>query len=211
MAVDSKLGETKLGMGANGKHTNPMTNGATIPVVAEGTKRLKRASSLRESATSLPKVEHSLDEFIARANQTLVDVSAWGTADQQAKDADEKRREQDALRWKQAEAQMRDSAVREQSLRGQLDGLQGKLAEAEARVAVALSTASSASAMPAGTATVREQDRAIDVAQRTVGHLQARRARFADDPAFPGLVGGEGWWCAQQGHAEQAAHLSSPP
>src|SRR5690606_41736045 len=49
----------------------------------------------------------------------------------------EKRKEHDALRWKAAEQQMRESQAREESLRRQLDGLQGKLAEAEARAAVA--------------------------------------------------------------------------
>jgi hypothetical protein len=145
MAVDSKLGETKLGVvatnGANGAAVNgTQPNGAPTALpgqVAEGTKRTKRTSSLMKSASSLPKVEHSLDEFIARANQTLVDVSNWGTADQQAREQDEKRREVDALRWKQAESQMRESEVRESTLRRQLDGLQGKLAEAEARAAVA--------------------------------------------------------------------------
>jgi hypothetical protein len=142
MAVD-KLGETKLGIGANGANgTNgaARSNGAATPVVAEGTKRTKRTSSLMRSASSLPKVEHSLEEFIARANQTLVDVTGWGnTDDQAAREEDDKRREQDAQRWKQAEQQMRESQAREASLRRQLDGLQGKLAEAEARVAVALS------------------------------------------------------------------------
>ncbi|MBA3397606.1 MAG: hypothetical protein H0T89_33590 [Deltaproteobacteria bacterium] len=87
-----------------------------------------------KNASSLPTVEHSLEEFIAKANQTLVDVSGWGEDNKQV---DPARKEHDAQRWKQAEHQMRDSEVREQSLRRQLDGLQGKLAEAEARAAVA--------------------------------------------------------------------------
>jgi hypothetical protein len=154
MAVDSKLGETKLGVGANGATPPPPTN------VAEGSGlRAKRTSSLMRSASSLPKVEHSLDEFIARANQTLVDVSQWGTADQKVKEDEEKRREQDAMRWKAAEQQMRESDAREQSLRRQLDGLQGKLAEAEARAAVAMS-ASSSGGMSA--AAVAAHDRTID-------------------------------------------------
>lgn len=97
----------------------------------------KRPSSLMAQASSLPKVEHSLDEFIAKANQTLVDVSNWGAADAEAKAEDDKRREQDALRMRAAETQMKEGEVRETSLRRQLDGLQGKLAEAEARAAVA--------------------------------------------------------------------------
>ena len=139
MAVDSKLGETKLGMGTGNVPTTAQQV-ANAAATAEGSglnKRTKRTSSLMRQASALPKVEHSLDEFIARANQTLVDVSNWGTADQQAKEEEEKRRELDALRWKQAETQMKESDAREQSLRRQLDGLQGKLAEAEARAAVA--------------------------------------------------------------------------
>lgn len=162
MAVESKLGETKLGVGANGANgtSNGTSNGAATPVVAEGTMRTKRTSSLRRSATALPKVEHSLDEFIARANQTLVDVSGWGNADQKAREEDEKRREQDAQRWKQAEQQMRESEARESALRRQLDGLQGQLAEAEARVAVAMS-----GSFPAATPA---QDKALEDLRRQI-------------------------------------------
>jgi hypothetical protein len=117
MAVDSKNGE-------NG------TSAAS---------RRKRPSSLMSTASSLPSVESSLEEFIARANQTLVDASTWDQAEKVAKQEDDKRREADAQRWKAAEHQMRDSQTREQGLRHQLDGLQGKLAEAEARAAVATS------------------------------------------------------------------------
>ncbi|MEO8705920.1 MAG: hypothetical protein ABI867_38165 [Kofleriaceae bacterium] len=168
MAVDSKLGETKLGVGVNG------TNGAAAAAAtaaAQGTKRTQRTSSLMRSSASLPKVEHSLDEFIARANQTLVDVSSWGTADKDAKEADESRRQQDALRWKTAETQMRESEAREQSLRGQLDGLQGKLAEAAARVAVALSASGS---MPAMNTASIVQERAIEELRAQIAQAQTK-------------------------------------
>ena len=127
MAVDSKQG------------VNGSSNGKLLSKAGR-----KRPSSLMAQASSLPKVEHSLDEFIAKANQTLVDVSNWGAADAEAKAEDDKRREQDALRMRAAETQMKEGEVREQSLRRQLDGLQGKLAEAEARAAVAGSTMGSA-------------------------------------------------------------------
>jgi hypothetical protein len=140
MAVDSKQGTN----GTNG--TNGTTAPSSPPVTAAGTgsnpvarpsdaalPKRKRSSSLMKNASSLPTVEHSLEEFIAKANQTLVDVSSW----EEAKEQDAQRKEQDANRWKQAEVQMRESEAREQSLRRQLDGLQGKLAEAEARAAVA--------------------------------------------------------------------------
>lgn len=126
MAVDSK-------QGVNGSSNGKLSNGGR-----------RRPSSLMQTASSLPKVEHSLDEFIAKANQTLVDVSNWGAADAEAKAEDDKRREQDALRMRAAEQQMKEGEAREQSLRRQLDGLQGKLAEAEARAAVAGSTVGSA-------------------------------------------------------------------
>ena len=127
MAVDSKQG------------VNGSSNGKLLSKAGR-----KRPSSLMAQASSLPKVEHSLDEFIAKANQTLVDVSNWGAADAEAKAEDDKRREQDALRMRAAETQMKEGEVRETSLRRQLDGLQGKLAEAEARAAVAGSTIGSA-------------------------------------------------------------------
>jgi hypothetical protein len=105
----------------------------------------KRISSLMKQGSALPTVESSLDEFIAKANQTLVDVSSWEQQAKQAREEDAQRREQDAQRWKAAESQLRESEVRETSLRRQLDGLQGKLAEAEARVAIAISSAASGS------------------------------------------------------------------
>ena len=141
MAVDSKQGTN----GTNG--TNGTAATSSVPVTAQGTgatptirqsdagaPKRRRSSSLMKSSASLPTVEHSLEEFIAKANQTLVDVSTWG---EEAKEQDAQRKEQDAQRWKNAEVQMRESDAREQSLRRQLDGLQGKLAEAEARAAVA--------------------------------------------------------------------------
>jgi len=183
MAVDSKLGETKLGIGANGANgANGAVNGAStaVPQVAEGTKRTKRTSSLMRSASSLPKVEHSLDEFIARANQTLVDVSNWGTTDQVAKEEDEKRREQDALRWKQAETQMKESEARESSLRGQLDGLQGKLAEAEARAAVAMSSSSnSMKAVGAHDSTLDNLRKEIELAQQRMRSSEQKSQELA--------------------------------
>jgi hypothetical protein len=104
---------------------------------ANGRPRRKRPSALLQAASSLPSVETSLDEFIARANQTLADPSQWNVLEQEAKVQDEARREADSLRWKAAEHQLREGEAREAALRRQLDGLQGRLAEAEARAAVA--------------------------------------------------------------------------
>ena len=127
MAVETKQpgsNQTITGMGA-------VPNGA-----AAGPAKRKRPSSLLAVANTLPSVENSLEEFIAKANQTLVDVGNWGT-DKVKEQEDEKRKELDALRWKAAETQLRESEVRESTLRRQLDNLQGKLAETEARAAVA--------------------------------------------------------------------------
>ena len=145
MAVDStKQGGTAVpatGTPSAGTPSPTATLTGMPAVTANGTNRRKRPSSLLAQAVSLPSVESSLDEFIARANETLSDSSsafdAARTAEKELKQEDEKRKEADGLRWKAAEQQMRESHAREESLRRQLDGLQGKLAEAEARAAVA--------------------------------------------------------------------------
>ncbi len=133
MAVDSKQGGTNAPTGPG-----PAATLAGMPAVqANGAfNKRKRPSSLMAQASALPSVENSLDEFIAKANETLIDPSTFNT-DQVRRDEDDKRKEHDALRWKATEQQMLQSQAREDSLRRQLDGLQGKLAEAEARAAVA--------------------------------------------------------------------------
>jgi hypothetical protein len=158
MAVDSKQNGTTNGASANGARTKS---------------NRKRPSSLMAHASALPTVEHSLEEFIAKANQTLVDVSTWGNADAEAKAAEEARRQQDALRMKAAETQLREGEARETSLRRQLDGLQGKLAEAEARAAVASTTAGSA-ANDAALQQLREQIE-IAEAQRKAADLEKQQ------------------------------------
>ena len=131
MAVETNKSTIKV----NGAVPNVAANAAATGSSPD--LRRRRSSSLMKVANALPTVEHSLEEFIAKANQTLVDVEGWNSAEQAAKVEDVARKEQDAQRWKQAEVQMREGDAREQSLRRQLDGLQGKLAEAEARAAVA--------------------------------------------------------------------------
>lgn len=130
MAVDSKQGTTSA------PTPGPAATLAGMPAVSANGAKRKRPSSLMAQSASLPSVESSLDEFIAKANETLVDPSAFNT-EQKVREEDEKRKEHDALRWRATEQQMRESQAREESLRRQLDGLQGKLAEAEARAAVA--------------------------------------------------------------------------
>lgn len=176
MAVDSKQGTN----GTNGTAT------PAVPVTAQGTgttptvrpsdaglPKRKRSSSLMKNAGTLPTVEHSLEEFIAKANQTLVDVSSW----EEAKGQDAARKEQDAQRWKQAEVQMRESEAREASLRRQLDGLQGKLAEAEARAAVAGTQMGSA----AHDTTINELKTQIDKAMQRMRSAEERSQELASE------------------------------
>lgn len=144
MAVETKPANGQ----SNGSSASSTMTG--VPPAASGTltgmpavtakPRKKRASSLLAVATSLPSMETSLEEFIARANSSDVDPSTWDNAERVAREEDEKRKEADALRWKAAEDQLRDGQQREVHLKSKLDGLQGKLAEAEARVAVAMSS-----------------------------------------------------------------------
>ena len=121
MSVDSPKSSTSTGSGSG----TPPTNGSSASGAVAALVKRKRPSSLMKAASELPSVEHSLEEFIAKANRTLVDANTWAQADQQARDEEAKRREADAQRWKQAELQMREGEARETSLRRQLDGLQG--------------------------------------------------------------------------------------
>lgn len=176
MAVDSKQGTN--GTNASTPAAPAVTaqgTGATPTVRASdaGLPRRKRSSSLMKNASSLPTVEHSLEEFIAKANQTLVDVSSW----EEAKEQDAQRREQDAQRWKQAEVQMRESEAREASLRRQLDGLQGKLAEAEARAAVAGTQMGSA----AHDSTINELKTQIEKAMQRMRAAEERSQELAQE------------------------------
>ena len=136
MAVETNKGGNGTSATPGATAPGPAATLAGMPAVSASKPKRKRPSSLMAQAAELPSVENSLDEFIARANETLVDPAAFNTNQVRAAE-DEARKEADALRWKAAEQQMRESQAREQSLRRQLDGLQGKLAEAEARAAVA--------------------------------------------------------------------------
>ncbi|HWU87941.1 MAG TPA: hypothetical protein VN253_11730, partial [Kofleriaceae bacterium] len=193
MAVDSKPGATTI-LGA----ATPNGNATSLNGAASLAKR-RRPSSLMKGASSLPTVEHSLEEFIAKANQTLVNASTWAQADQQAREEEAKRREQDQQRWKQAELQARESEAREASLRRQLDGLQGKLAEAEARAAVALSASASGNIaqVVATEATLAELKAQLDEAQQRARSTEEKAQRLAadlasarsDSPARPAIAG----------------------
>ncbi|MDB4952713.1 MAG: hypothetical protein JWO36_282, partial [Myxococcales bacterium] len=165
MAVDSKQGSNTT--------IQPPTNGAATSGPngqGKNTKR-KRPSSLMQVASSLPSVENSLEEFIARANQTLVDADTWDHAEKNAKQEDAKQREADAFRWKAAETQLREGEAREQSLRRQLDGLQGKLAEAEARAAVAGTASQSDHALVDLKSKVQSAEQRLREAEERAAHL----------------------------------------
>src|SRR5215471_16767349 len=120
MAVESK--HEGNGTSAGSTMTGVPTASGTITGMPAATKRKKRPSSLLAVATSLPSVETSLEEFIARANQTDVDVNTWDSAEREARQEDERRKEADALRWKAAEEQLRDGQQRESALKHKLDG-----------------------------------------------------------------------------------------
>ena len=97
MAVDSKQGGTTNAPGTPGP--GPAATLAGMPAVqGNGAFKRKRPSSLMAQASALPSVENSLDEFIAKANETLVDPSTFN-ADLTRRDEDDKRKEHDALRW----------------------------------------------------------------------------------------------------------------
>ena len=179
MAVETKQGGTA--------QTTPQ-NVAGAAQAANG-KRRKRTSSLLQTAGTLPSVETSLDEFIARANSTLLDAANWDSAEKQAKQDDADRREADQLRWQAAEQQLRESEAREQSLRRQLDGLQGKLAEAEARAAVAAGTGSHDGVIADLKVRLQRADEAARIAHSRAEQLQielASKPAAAPVPAYFG-------------------------
>ena len=100
MAVDSKQGGTTVpatGTPHAGSPTpSPASTLAGMPAVAaNGKAKRKRPSSLLAAANSLPSVENSLDDFIARANETLGDSS---TAFEAARDAEKNLKQEDEQR-----------------------------------------------------------------------------------------------------------------
>src|SRR4051794_3510928 len=97
-------GATLTGVPAAGA---TLTGMAAATASAKGRPR-KRSSSLMQIQSSLPSVESSLDEFIARANQTLTDPASWQAEQVKQAEEDEQRKEADALRWKAAEHQLRE-------------------------------------------------------------------------------------------------------
>ncbi|KAB2884755.1 MAG: hypothetical protein F9K40_22485, partial [Kofleriaceae bacterium] len=97
--------------------------------------RSKRRSSLMQAAVALPTVESSLEEFIARANSTLVDVDQW-EAEARAEKERQLREQTDAeaARIARAEQAIRDEALRERStLHARIRDLESELADAQAR------------------------------------------------------------------------------
>ncbi|MBP9085050.1 MAG: hypothetical protein KBG15_02990 [Kofleriaceae bacterium] len=149
-------------------------------------------------AAALPSVESSLEDFISRANSTP-DAGGWGLAvdsavqEQRAveiaqieADAD-RRRQQDQARWKQVEAQLKaESEIRENALRKQLDSLQGKLAAAEARAAVAADTdggAAANAAMAQLQQQVAKAEERVRTAEAAAKAAQAKNNEMAAEAA----------------------------
>jgi hypothetical protein len=207
MAVDStnKGGTTVPATGTPAAGSPAATLTGMPAVAANGKRSRKRPSSLLAVANSLPSVESSLDEFIARANETLSDTSsafdAARNAEKVLNEEDEKRREADALRWKATEQQMRESQAREESLRRQLDGLQGKLAEAEARAAVASAGGSQDGIIADLKVRLTAADDRIRSTEERVNAADAR-AKAAEERAST---------LAQELVAAKAAAAASPP
>jgi chromosome segregation ATPase len=109
---------------------------------ADGTNRRRRTSALMKAAQTMPTVEASLDDFIARANQTLLDVGGWGISEEQARiekeRAQREARDAEDNRVRDAQLQVRAEADRrEAALTRRLIELETKLAEAEAHAALA--------------------------------------------------------------------------
>src|SRR5678816_4022455 len=67
-------------MSADENGSNGNGNGADRRV-ASGDRR-KRQSSLMKVAAALPTVESSLEDFISRANSTLIDQGGWGLGEE---------------------------------------------------------------------------------------------------------------------------------
>jgi hypothetical protein len=112
--------------GQNGTHTHG-ANGGAAP-------RARRTSALMQAASALPTVEASLEDFIARANSTMVDIAGWGLGDEHS---DRAARDADQERNRELQEQTRAEAeLREAELARRLSEVETKLAEAEARVAV---------------------------------------------------------------------------
>jgi chromosome segregation ATPase len=141
-------------------------------------------------AAALPSVESSLEDFISRANSTP-DAGGWGiaadSATQEQRAAEiaqieaeaDRRRQQDQARWKAAETQLKSEAeVRENALKKQLDVLQGKLAAAEARAAVAADTDDGAAATAAMAQLQNQLAKAEDRAKSAEAAAKASQAKI---------------------------------
>src|SRR5690242_19547383 len=95
---------------------------------ANGGDRRKRQSALMKVAQALPSVESSLDDFISRANATLVDTGGWGLGEDLARpEAEAARQSAEEIRIRNSEVRIRaeESSIREQ-LQSKLDLLNGK-------------------------------------------------------------------------------------
>ncbi|MCA9678200.1 MAG: hypothetical protein KC464_24450, partial [Myxococcales bacterium] len=100
--TDEKHADT--GKASNGQ--NGTSNGSRT--------RSRRTSALMAVAQSLPTVESSLEDFIARANATLVDVGGWGLGEEQLRaereQAERGARDAEAARIREAQDKARAEA-----------------------------------------------------------------------------------------------------
>jgi hypothetical protein len=187
---------------ANGSNSSGSSGPGKGPIImtSANANRRKRTSSLMQAAAALQSVESSLEDFISRANSTgdtghAGESTSWKiTGDMAAREAKaaeiahieaeaEQRRQTDAVRWRQAEVQLRSEAeAKENALRKQVDVLQNRLAASEARVAIAADGESNGAAAVAAMAQLQAQlakaeerarstDTALQIAQNKVNEL----------------------------------------
>src|SRR4051812_2717940 len=96
------MAEEKPGSNGTPAHRNGSSN---------GNGRSRRTSQLMAAASALPTVESSLEDFIARANSTAVDVGGWGLGEEQLRleraEAERLAREAEDARLREVEARAR--------------------------------------------------------------------------------------------------------
>ena len=151
----------------------PGTNGH-----ASNGSRGKRRSSLMQAAVALPSVESSLEDFIARANSTLVDVDAW---EAQAR-AERERVARDAQSAEDAKIRQAEEAVRadanaqRQRLEKRIGDLEAELADVSARRAELEAKVAVLGSSQAMTATVSDLEAKLAAADEKAKAAEAKAA-----------------------------------
>jgi len=143
------------------------------------TARPRRRSSLMQAAVALPTVESSLEDFIARANATLVDVDAW-ESEARAEKERQARESADAeqAKLREVETSLRADAARERGLlERRIETLQQELAEAQARRAELEARVAVLGSQQALSATVDELEAKLAAAENRAPRRRGRGSR----------------------------------